>query len=247
MAETRANAVQDPGEGSRGARAEDGAVTAKQAQSERTRVSLIRTAERLFALHGSDNVKIQDINDAAGQRNKSAIYYHFGCKTDFIAAIFSYRFDEFEIICNASLDRMLETIPSPTMHDICVAAWEPCLEVMLSDENWYYFRFAAHYTFNTDVNFVPLEMSLRMRSTRRIAEMLGRLYPGVPKEVLAIRQRNSIFTMTALLSEWARLRHIQTPPRSEAFIRDCFADAMETLAASFDAPYRGRIEDGVRL
>ena len=52
-----------------------------------TRTRLLDVAEQLFAEHGIDAVSLSQILETAGQRNKSAIYYHFGSKAGLIAAI----------------------------------------------------------------------------------------------------------------------------------------------------------------
>lgn len=51
-----------------------------------TREKLIRAAEYLFARSGLD-VPIREIHERAGQRNASAIQYHFGSKQELIRAI----------------------------------------------------------------------------------------------------------------------------------------------------------------
>src|SRR3954451_7618 len=51
-----------------------------------TREKLIRAAEHLFARHGFD-VPIRDIQDRAGQRNATALQYHFGGKRELVWAI----------------------------------------------------------------------------------------------------------------------------------------------------------------
>ncbi len=58
---------------------------------EQTRVQLIETAERLFALSGYEGVSISEIRIAAGQQNASVIAYYFGSKENLLHAIFAYR------------------------------------------------------------------------------------------------------------------------------------------------------------
>ncbi|MFI5045896.1 MAG: TetR/AcrR family transcriptional regulator [Acidimicrobiia bacterium] len=55
--------------------------------SEVTRARLIRAAEHLFARHGFD-VPVQTIHDVAGQRNSSALNYHFGGREGLVQAVF---------------------------------------------------------------------------------------------------------------------------------------------------------------
>ena len=54
--------------------------------SAETREKLLRAAEYLFARHGLD-VPIRDIHALAGQRNASALHYHFGGKRELVYAI----------------------------------------------------------------------------------------------------------------------------------------------------------------
>ncbi|MFA5884911.1 MAG: helix-turn-helix domain-containing protein [Acidimicrobiia bacterium] len=52
-----------------------------------TRERLLRAGERLFAQHGVDGVRVREINQLAGQRNSSALHYHFGSRDGLLAAI----------------------------------------------------------------------------------------------------------------------------------------------------------------
>jgi AcrR family transcriptional regulator len=56
-----------------------------------TRLALIYAAERLFAEQGLQRTSLRQINQEAGQRNESAIHYHFGSREAVIAAILDLR------------------------------------------------------------------------------------------------------------------------------------------------------------
>ncbi|WP_051871461.1 TetR/AcrR family transcriptional regulator [Streptomyces sclerotialus] len=53
------------------------------------RNKLMRTAERLYAERGFANVSVRQISEAAGQRNNSAVQYHFNGRDELIKAILS--------------------------------------------------------------------------------------------------------------------------------------------------------------
>lgn len=55
-----------------------------------TRASILLAAERLFADRGF-GVSLREIGAAAGQRNHSAVQYHFGTKERLVQALFEYR------------------------------------------------------------------------------------------------------------------------------------------------------------
>ncbi|SNQ46570.1 putative Regulatory protein, TetR [Frankia canadensis] len=64
-----------------------------RADADETRLQLLRAAERLFAERGIEAVSLRDIHQAAGQRNTSAVNYHFGGKEGLIRAIIEARAD----------------------------------------------------------------------------------------------------------------------------------------------------------
>src|SRR5580693_7590640 len=57
---------------------------APRAASEQTKDQIKVAAQMLFARHGVDAVTVQEIVDAAGQRNNAALHYHFGSKEELI-------------------------------------------------------------------------------------------------------------------------------------------------------------------
>lgn len=54
-------------------------------------LALLRTAEKLFAEHGIEAVSTRMIARAAGQKNNSALHYHFSNRDRLIEAILDYR------------------------------------------------------------------------------------------------------------------------------------------------------------
>jgi AcrR family transcriptional regulator len=52
-----------------------------------TRERLLRAGERLFAERGIDGVTVREINQLAGQRNSSALHYHFGSREGLLSEI----------------------------------------------------------------------------------------------------------------------------------------------------------------
>lgn len=79
MTSTDAAATQDP------------SSRRRHASGEATRVLLLETAERLFAVRGIDGVTLREIQVAAGQSNSSVITYHFGSKTGLVRALITHR------------------------------------------------------------------------------------------------------------------------------------------------------------
>ena len=64
----------------------------------------MQTAETLFARTGIDAVSLNEINKVAGQRNTSAIHYHFGNKEGLIQAIVYEHYADIDEQINVLLD-----------------------------------------------------------------------------------------------------------------------------------------------
>jgi AcrR family transcriptional regulator len=71
-----------------------------------TRARIVAAAERLFAQRGIDAVSLVEIGKAAGQRNRSAVQYHFGDKRGVIHAILDKHTPGIETRRHAMLDQL---------------------------------------------------------------------------------------------------------------------------------------------
>ncbi|MEV5648713.1 TetR family transcriptional regulator [Nocardia sp. NPDC052254] len=58
------------------------------------RAAMIEVAERMFAERGIDGVSMRDVAAAAGQRNNSAVQYHFNGRDGLIREVFRYRMSD---------------------------------------------------------------------------------------------------------------------------------------------------------
>lgn len=71
-----------------------------------TRTLLLRTAERLFAARGVDNVSMREIAAAAGQANHSAVLYHFTDKRELVNEMMLRHTEPVERAWRIALDHM---------------------------------------------------------------------------------------------------------------------------------------------
>jgi AcrR family transcriptional regulator len=62
-------------------------MTARAGRSADTKAKLIEAGERLFGDRGVTAVSLREINVQAGQRNTSALHYHFGSRDGLLRAI----------------------------------------------------------------------------------------------------------------------------------------------------------------
>jgi AcrR family transcriptional regulator len=84
-----------------------------------TREQLLDTAEKLFLARGLDDVSLRTIVREAGQRNQSALQYHFGSRDGLVAAILSRRMQQVEARRRLLVDDALAKHPNPGLRDVC--------------------------------------------------------------------------------------------------------------------------------
>ena len=66
---------------------------------------LRRTAEQLFAAHGLDGVSLRQITRDAGQRNSTALQYHFGSRDGLVRAVIDHHLSHVAVRGATLLDR----------------------------------------------------------------------------------------------------------------------------------------------
>jgi AcrR family transcriptional regulator len=93
-----------------------------------SRLRLVGAATRLFAQHGIDGVTLKDIVAAAGQKNQSAIQYHFGDKDGLIAAALGARFQVIDARRVALIAAAGTAPPAARRQAVMRATVEPLVE-----------------------------------------------------------------------------------------------------------------------
>ena len=148
-----------------------------------TKEQLVRTAERLFALHGIDGVSLRQIAVEAGNANNSAVQYHFGTKENLIQAIFEYRVPQL-----ARRRRWLAEQRPPDDLRSCVECYLlPMVEEAEQDDSYYLTFLAQLQTVGTgDHPFDRLSDSLKA-PTYEFYRMMRTLLPHVPETLLSNR------------------------------------------------------------
>ena len=103
------------------------AETVKRSDTRDTKELLLDAAEHLFARHGIHGARIREINELAGQRNPSALHYHFGSRGGLVTAIMLRHQSEIDKIVEVRLDE-LEQAGTPAVRDIIEAIIQPMME-----------------------------------------------------------------------------------------------------------------------
>jgi AcrR family transcriptional regulator len=168
--------------------------TAPRAASEETRNQIKAAAQMLFAHHGVDAVTVQEIVDAAGQRNNAALYYHFRTKEELIrqmvvdgAAVLDARRREM-------LDDMEKRGGPANIREVMLVLIMPVIELG-EDERWRgYIRFTSHLQASDPK---ALRDALNNRWNASYVECFNHLKRMLPLPVAIVEQRLSIFAIYA--------------------------------------------------
>lgn len=147
-----------------------------------TRQKIINTAERLFAERGVDAVSLNEITREAGQKNKSALSYHFGSKESLLQAIVEKH--EVAIIAqrNAYLDD-LEQRRAISIESVVRAFVYP-LAAKLDDPDGgkYFLSILAQLASCPNMKLYSLRPDYISRQDR-LMKILAELTPNTPEEL----------------------------------------------------------------
>ena len=198
-----------------------------------TREQLIDTAEKLFLARGLDEVSLRTIVREAGQRNQSALQYHFGSRDGLIAAILNRRMQHLEARRRVLVDEALATNPSPDLREVCaVLARAPFL---LCREQRTFRDFLGQFgqrllasdrdlTFAVDGQVLPSLTEMRAVIRRHLKHL--------EPELLLLRVENAYSLALLAISRRARSGGSFRGRRAELF----FNNLVDQVAAMLAAP-----------
>jgi AcrR family transcriptional regulator len=172
--------------------------------SEETRARLIRAGERLFAEHGIEVVSLREITRVAGQRNATALQYHFGNRRGLVRAILAKHDPDVE----AERHRMLDELE--TRSRVGVRQWVQALVLPAAakladrDGGRDYLRIMAELMNRPDPRFDRQTLEDTRSSVNRWRKLVASLMPE-----LAVNRLHRRFTAL-------RIMHFELARRAES-------------------------------
>jgi AcrR family transcriptional regulator len=152
-----------------------------------TRARIVAAAERLFAERGVDAVSLNEINRAAGQRNSSALQYHFGGKEGLIHAILEKHTPGIESRRHALLDD-IEASGRVELRALAEALVLPVAEKLNDPDGGVAFlRVNAHLNGHPKFPLLIVAAHRVNRGQDRLARLIAKASPKLTKDVLVAR------------------------------------------------------------
>jgi AcrR family transcriptional regulator len=199
-----------------------------------TRTRILDAAERLFARDGFSHTPTRAILRAAGQRNESALQYHFGGRDGLVAAIHARRIEQIEALRRPRLEALLAEERPIRIRDLARVQFETIADLARSDADFVeYLKALAELATMTRSEFADFVARLDIAppgtpAQRRVAPALAHLPLPVRRRRLELARR---FALTSL-SRWAREEGSFTGRAARAFV----ADLVEMVDAMIAAP-----------
>ncbi len=150
--------------------------------------SIVDAAERLFGERGINAVSLREVAAAAGQRNNSAVSYHFGSRDGLVDAVFEQRMARIDERRRAMIVALDAAGRGQDLRALLEAVIYPLADALGHEDgiSWYA-RFLRQVTL--DPGFDVLAPS-RIRVTRGLTTIVERLRPHlrhVPPDLRARR------------------------------------------------------------
>ncbi|MDE1172083.1 MAG: helix-turn-helix domain containing protein [Parvibaculaceae bacterium] len=173
-----------------------------------TRIRLVAAAEKLFGEHGLNGVTLKEITKEAGQKNESALHYHFGGKPKLVEAILRARVAVIDKRRVVLVDQLEREGRQDEPREIIWAAIEPLAGLLGSEEGARFVRFLAQAVGDPEVDMAAIAFDSQYDGIRRIGSMLDRTLEALPLEISRLRRRLLIEMLVLALASWSRRRPV---------------------------------------
>ncbi|WP_169816253.1 TetR/AcrR family transcriptional regulator [Nocardia miyunensis] len=201
------------------------------------RERILLAAERLIAERGQ-LVPLRDIAAAAGQRNNSAVQYHFGSRDGLIEAVVEQRMATLEVRRLELLAERAADDGPDGVHELLEVLVVPMFELSPRHGIGYYARFLEQIRTHPAVTDEANLRGTRRTSVRVIMHRLDRSLPDLPP---ALRRRRLRAMPTVLFSLLADHERAVQDGRVAADDTAAWAELIDMLAGVLTAPVTQRI------
>ncbi|WP_051919136.1 TetR/AcrR family transcriptional regulator [Prescottella defluvii] len=196
---------------------------------------MIEVAERMFAEQGIDGVSMRDIASAAGQKNNSAVQYHFGGRDGLILEVFRRRMG----VVNANRTEYLARLDAEGRgHD--VRALVEAVVLPLADylrsagTESYYAQFIARVSPSLD--FSSPDLAEVTEASREVSSRLKRALTHLPRRVAAARTGLMLNMAISALAMFEQRGASRSSVANSSF-DEIVAHLIDMSVGALEAPY----------
>lgn len=168
-------------------------------RSDHTRQIMIETAEKLFAERGFDGLSLREVALASGQRNHSAVQYHFGSKSGLVEAVFEARMAPIDARRREMLLELDGAGRSGDVVGLVDAMVRPLAEAVIVDPPGWWGRFLGQ-VYRTSPELMTMERPT-MGALAEVGRRLFELLVEVPRELRGHRLRLALRSNVQMLAD----------------------------------------------
>jgi AcrR family transcriptional regulator len=181
-----------------------------------TKEELLDAAEQLFARDGIHGARIREINALAGQRNPSALHYHFGSRRGLVEAIMLRHQSDIDKVVERRLDE-LEAAGELDVHQIIAAVIEPTLARLRTPSGRAWARILPQILGTLSVNLRRGVAEPATPQSHRILDLLKEKVAHLPEKVQRERLVAYVLVLSTLVADRAhQLESGRRPSLNEA-------------------------------
>mgnify|MGYP003583461819 FL=1 len=197
---------------------------------------LLKTAQRLFAERGIDGVSMREIAREAGQRNNSALHYHFGSKEALIEAILHNGMAEVNALRNDYIDQLFNAGRHLELRALVEAIVWPLAARLVGGRGDTYNRFLAAAQMHPDVDLAASTREEEDRGFRRIFEQLQLALPDMPELLLRQRYLANVSFIMFSLADYERMGTRRSKRQRGFDLQRAIENLIDMVAGALGAP-----------
>lgn len=175
----------------------------------------MQAGERLFARKGVDRVRLREINELAGQRNSSALHYHFGSRDGLVLAILRRHQDDVDAEVARQLDQWEREGHQPDVREIAAAVVRPEAEKLGSPSGRDFLRIVPYVVPGLSATLRKGRAEPLTPQTRRVLDLFEARVGELPSELRRERLVVYMLMLTAVLADRAQQLESRSRPPLE--------------------------------
>ena len=210
------------------------------ALSTATAEALLTTAERLYGERGIDAVSMREISRESGQKNSSALQYHFDSKQALITAILVRRMNALDYRRLENLDRLEAQGQDGDLRSLVAAIVMPMAESLTAAKRQsaiiQYIGFLSAVQNHPDHDLLELSAEARNLGLGRGFRLIAKQLPQVPPAILQQRYIMMISQVIHALAEFERLLRRRRGSRRPFNIERAIENLIDMTTGALAAP-----------
>ena len=206
----------------------------RQPRSETTQIALMEAAEKLIAQHGAHHVTLKNIVIEAGQKNPSALQYHFQNLKGLLDAIHTRRRKQVQTKRAEMIAELERSKRMVKLRDLCELMILPSFLLARSDTKYRNYVMAFSFEIVTS-RYSALDVANKIggggESGAQLGTLLREALPHLGDKTYAARMDLAIRTCSAAMGSHFQQKSPMSGPKAEFFLTSVL-DALEGMLSA---------------